>query len=165
MHEAIPIHLPPLVRNRPLSFVYSLDVGKLIASLAYPGYPSNVFNHAYNLGFKETITLKEMITFIADWLKNGPTKFDESDAAYINHGFPSVSLGPVDTTKATIMLNWAPTNIYKALIELCEFYEGAQYNLEYKHIIDRVLDKLEIRGDKYRDFIELHWEKLKKEEL
>ena len=164
LHEIIgPIHLPKYVQNLPLSFVYSLDVGALIAQLADPTYSSKVFNQAYNLAFKETITLKDLYTSIGKWLKHGETKFDESDDAHLIHGFPSVTRGPVDIGKAETVLNWSPTGVETALSAVCGFYEQMQYSSEYKFILDRVLDKLEVRGDKYRDFIELHYRNLKQE--
>ena len=52
-----------------------------------------------------------------------------------------------------------------ALGAICGFYEQMQYSPEFKFIRDRVLDKLDVRGDKYRDFIEIHYNSRVKTEL
>lgn len=167
LHNIIgPLHIPKHTQNVQLSFVYSIDVGRMIASLAHPTFHHvSVFNQSYNLAFKETITLKELLTMMGDRLNHGETKFDESDEAHENHGFPSVTRGPVDISKAISDLRWNPTDIKTAVEEICSFYEKMQYTSEFNYILDRVLDKLNVRGDKYRDFIELHHSKLNKEEL
>ena len=153
------------MQNTPLSFVYSHDVGSLIARLVDPDhFSSDVFNQAYNLAFKETPTLKELYQTIAKWLQiDGLVEFDETDDAHLTYGFPSVTRGPVDVGKAERVLGWAPTRFGVALSAICGFYEQMQYSAEYKFILDRVLDKLDVRGDKYRDFIELHYRKFKED--
>ena len=93
------------------------------------------------------------------------SQFDESEDAHLTHGFPSVTRGPVDITKAERVLGWKPTPVEIALGAICGFYEQMQYSPEFKFIRDRVLDKLDVRGDKYRDFIEIHYNSRVKMEL
>ena len=84
-------------------------------------------------------------------------------------GFPSVMRGPVDTQKAFNLLDWKPTPIKQALHDIIQFYNEAQFNGNYKYILDRVLEFHGIKREKYGQFVVKHHEELEnrksKEEL
>lgn len=147
-----PIQIPDHLSQKPLSFVYSLDVGRLIYQLIVTP-KTDVFNEAYNLGFTDTITLKSLFESINNQLYNASLEYGTNPFII---GFPSVLRGPIDISKAVNMLNWAPTDIQEAIAETVRFYDAAQFNGEYKYILERILEFFEIRGDKYREFVAMH---------
>jgi len=150
-----PIHIPPHLIDRKLSFVYSRDVADTIVDLLLIFDKESIWNSAYNLAFESSLTLKEFLTKIGLLLKQ-EINFDETEEAHINFGFPSVSRGPISCDKGKQKLMWNPTDIDVALKEICKFYESAQYKTDNKFILDHILDSLDIRRDKYRDFLEMH---------
>lgn len=168
LHQIIgPVHVPLEIKNKELSFVYSEDVAKLIVSLLREEN-KEIRNNAYNLAFKTSVTFKDFIKEIMQCLNLDLAEdelFDESESAYLNFGIPSVTKGPVSTDKAEQLLNWQPSDFSKAVKETCKFYEEAQYTLKYKFMLDIVLDKLGVRGEKYRDYLEHHFDKMQKMEL
>ena len=144
------LHIPLYVREKPLSFVYSYDVGNLIASLVDPNFNrSGVFNQAYNLAFKENITLKRFFSILGNFNNDSLIKFDEANSAQLTSGFPSVTRGPVDISLAIKQLDWSPTNIVLALNETCKFYENAEQNHNYHFNLKRALDRLGVRREIY----------------
>ncbi|XP_057306164.1 uncharacterized protein LOC130644534 [Hydractinia symbiolongicarpus] len=158
-HIAGPVHITPNLRDKPLSFVYSLDVGGLIANLVHPNFNMDgIFNQAYNLGFKETVTLKQFVDFVGKFA-NTSIQFDETDQAVKNFGFPSVSIGPVDINNAMQLLKWQPTDLYTALEKTSQFYEDAEYDDEYKFIVDRILNALDVHQLKRHEFLLFHHER------
>ncbi|XP_065653466.1 uncharacterized protein LOC136080580 [Hydra vulgaris] len=154
-----PLSIPKHEQERQLSLVYNSDVADLIVSLLKPNLPVDVLNQAYNLAFREPISLKKMLFFIGKFVNKGDVFFNETDEL-IHYGIPSVTRGPIDITKAVNILNWNPSSIYSVLKETCQFYEDAEYNVDYKFSLDLVLDALDVRSERYRDFIEMHFEKL-----
>lgn len=148
------VTIPVGIQAKPLSFVYSLDVARLIFSIVNDELGADILNDAYNLAFKEQISLKSLFQMMV--------KFNnESDGIEIKDdifeiGFPSVIRGPVDITKAETVLKWAPTEINTALTETMKFYDDAQFNPEYKYILERILDFHGIKRDKYREFVLMH---------
>lgn len=151
-----PILIPEDSLEKPLSFVYSLDVGRLIYQLITRPRP-DVFNDVYNLAFEETITLKSFFESVSSHLKNNSLEFGTGPFSI---GFPSVTRGPINISKAVQVLNWMPTDLQEAIRKTVEFYNDAQFNPEYKYIMERVLDFLEIRRDKYRKFVIMHHEEV-----
>ena len=160
------VTIPKSLRNSPLSFVYSQDVAQLIYSLTDDVYDSHVYNQAYNLAFDETISLKDLFTTMTRFLGNESIEISEGEFGI---GFPSVMRGPVDTQKAVDLLNWKPTPIKQALHDIIQFYNEAQFNGNYKYILDRVLEFHGIKREKYGQFVVKHHEELEnrksKEEL
>ena len=154
-----PLTIPIQEQERQISLVYSGDVSNLIVTLVKPNLPIGIENQAYNLGFREPITLKKMLVFIGKFVNKGEVLFNETGEA-INYGIPSVTQGPVDITKASNTLNWNPSSIYNVLKETCQFYEDAEYNINYKFSLDLVLDALDVRSERYRDFLEMHYDKI-----
>lgn len=166
-HIIGPITIPEDLVEKSISLVYSLDVGKLLLRLV-ENPTANVFNTAYNIGFKQTITLPMLFKSIAQHLQNISLEFATGDWKI---GIPSVERGPIDISKAVQHLDWKPTDIQDAIKDTFTFYNDAQFNPEYKYILERVLVYFEIQGDKYRDFVASHHaeveerNKNKKEEL
>jgi len=148
-----PVTIPKEVQDLPLSFVYSHDVAQLIYSLADEVYSPDVYNQAYNLGFKKLYTLRNIFQDMSSFIGRGSVNITEGD---FRIGFPSVTRGPVDISKAEKMLAWKPTPIEKALVETMEFYDDAQFNGDYKYIMDRVLEFHGVSRDKYREFVIQH---------
>ena len=153
------VTIPKELRDSPLSFVYSQDVAQLIYSLADDAFHSDVYNQAYNLAFDETISLKDLFTSMAKFLGNDSIDISDGDFGI---GFPSVTRGPVDISKAVNLLNWRPTPVYQALHDTIQFYNEAQFNGNYKYILDRVLEFHGVKRDKYRQFVVKHHEELER---
>jgi len=154
-----PITIPDEIADKPLSFVYSLDVAELIFSLVANDYDEQVFNNAYNLAFKETISLRYLFESMASYLGNSMPNITDGEFPI---GFPSVKRGCVDISKAVNVLKWSPVTIDDALKDSMLFYNDAQFNKEYKYLLDRVLEFHGIKRDKYRKFVSKHHAELEK---
>lgn len=156
------VTIPKSLENSPLSFVYSQDVAQLIYSLTNDVYDSHVYNQAYNLAFDETISLKDLFTTMARFLGNESINIVDGE---LGIGFPSVTRGPVDILKAINLLDWKPTPIKQALQDTIQFYNEAQFNGNYKYILDRVLEFHGVKREKYGQFVVKHHEELESRKL
>ena len=139
-----------------------MDVAELIFSLVAKDYDDQAFNSAYNLAFKETISLRYLFKSMTSFL--GSSSLNITDGEF-PIGFPSVTRGPVDISKAVNVLKWSPTTVDKALKDSMLFYNNAQFNKEYKYLLDRVLEFHGIKRDKYRQFVSKHHAELEKRKL
>lgn len=168
-HVLQPVDIPIKFQNKQLSVVYSVDIARLIANTVLTGGKPQIWNNIYNLGSEQTITLKEVVIEMSKFLGYDNVTFDETDAADINFGIPSVLRGPVNISKAKALLDWQPTDLQIAIRMTCRFYEKAEYKDEYRNILDQVLEALGVRGEYYRDFLEIHqtryYQQKQKEEL
>ena len=60
----------------------------------------------------------------ANQLDVGDLEFlSEDDATW--YSYPTVTKGPLDISRAKMLLDWEPTTWEKALTKLCAFFEGA----------------------------------------
>ena len=150
-----PVDIPVHLQGKPLSFVFTPDVARMIVQLI-PITDDNLLNQAYNLAFDEAPTLKDVVLHMGKFFGYDDIDFDETEEADILFGLPSVTRGPIDTSKAKRLLNWQPTDLQIALRKTCRFYEQAEYNKKFRQILDLVLDNLGVRGQYYRQFLEIH---------
>lgn len=142
------ISLPPHLKGRKLSFVHSEDVGRLILQLVKMS-PHHKFQQAYNLAFRETVTLEELINMMAKTLGISEVNYDrETTGSYL---YPSVTRGPVNITKAEKNLNWKPMPIEEAVEKTVQFYEYAMRAPEFRRQRNALINKL-IPGEKKEIF-------------
>lgn len=136
-----PLALPPSLHNRTLSFVYAEDVANLLVVL--PEYDDNVFNFAYNLAFREMVTLEEFLQIMAKHLGVPEVKFDKSNNRG-THYYPSVKRGPLDISMADKYLRWNPHMLDHAVKKTVQFYEYAMRSSDFKHQRKAILDSLDV---------------------
>lgn len=116
-------HIPAVHAQcqRSLSFVYSGDVGSLIANLVSRGWPASLT--AVNLAFPAPMSLLSFLTELAAQL--GVT---DRVRFTTNHGsvafYPSVQRGPVDTCLAERVLEWAPSTVRAAICATTQAYQN-----------------------------------------
>ena len=138
-----PVHLNPN-ENKPISFAYSEDVTDLIVKLLHADL--ELYNEAYNVAV-ETVTLGDFLEIMADAL-GIDVVFNRTDEANI-HLYPSVTRGPVNTTKISEKLNWKPSPLKMAVKASCEFYQRAmsipQFEKRRDSILRRYLPNKETR--------------------
>ncbi|OWF35330.1 uncharacterized protein LOC110443058 [Mizuhopecten yessoensis] len=123
------ISIPKFLLNQKLSFVYSLDVADMLVQLTDSDLKN--FDNAYNLGTDEMPTLLEVLESMRKHLRveNIPIPVNDSnDAIYL---FPSVKLGPIDSSKAKTLLNWRPTSFDNISKQTISFYESAIRNKDF----------------------------------
>ncbi|ESP00024.1 hypothetical protein LOTGIDRAFT_158251 [Lottia gigantea] len=118
-----PVTIPANVAKQPMSFVYSQDVADLILDLTNNSPDPDVLNQAYNLAFRETFTLQEFLNEIKNLLNISDVEIGVDENSDSFRLFPSVSLGPVDISKAERQLKWSPTPWVEALKDTVQFYE------------------------------------------
>lgn len=116
--------------NQPMSLVYVDDVASAIVTCVES--ESDLYNQAYNLALDERPTLVQFLHSLMDELDIEDVKIesDYSDTAF--RLFPSVTTGPLDTTKAKRLLGWKPTPWFDVLGITVEFYESAMKDKTFK---------------------------------
>eukprot|EP00794_Sanderia_malayensis_P003478 gene3478-3976_t len=124
----LPIHLPLSMRNKKFSFVYSYDVANAISNLISAG--KAVHDKAINLAFDEALTLASLIHHIAGYHGIKGVILNENDeSAWFR--FPTVELGPLNTTLAKKLINWTPTPRDVALNATLDFNEEAMVDKKF----------------------------------
>ena len=116
----VPVHIPPFLTEKKLSFVYSDDVAQVIAQFIN-GDHQTVRNEAFNLAWPQTVTLQQILTQIAECINVTGVNFANGQL----HFYPSVTRGVIDVDKAVDMLKWRPTPMREAICQLCAFYDQA----------------------------------------
>lgn len=139
VHQAIdmPLHVPPFLAEKKLSFVFSDDVAHVITQFINGDHPT-VRNEAFNLAWHQTVTLQQLLTQIGVCLNITEPKFIEG----LLHFYPSVSRGAVDVTKAMDRLKWKPTPMTRAVCDLCAFYDQAAS--DFPHELAKVMEDLSL---------------------
>lgn len=132
-----PINFPPRLHNQQLSMVHSEDVAMLLLSLN--DVKDDVFNQAYNLAFRETVTLKEFLTILGKHVGNNNLVFDESTVNGPVY-FPSVSRGPLNITKAERMLRWYAVPLSERIKQNAQFYNYAMKATEFRQQRDGTVE-------------------------
>ena len=117
-----PVHMPTGVSATKFSLIHVKDAAKAIEKVLDVG-PA-VHNQALNLAFNEHFTLKELLQDISNQLKLDDLEYISEDEATW-YSYPTVSRGPLDISKAKILLDWEPMSWQEALGYLCTFFEGA----------------------------------------
>ncbi|KAK6168347.1 hypothetical protein SNE40_020901 [Patella caerulea] len=125
------VSIPSYLSKHLLSFVYNNDVAKLIEKLVSSDVDPNIIDQAYNLAFTETFTLRQFLLDIKTALNITNLDIKEDDDPDTFRLFPSVTLGPINTSKAREMLNWDPTPWKTALVDTVKFYESAITRAEF----------------------------------
>ena len=125
IHKEIhhPVHMPSGVSDTKFSLIHVEDAAKAIEKVLDAG-PS-VHNQAINLAFNEHFTLKKLLRDIANQIDVDELDFlSEDDETW--YSYPTVAKGPLDISKAKILLpGWQPMTWKTALTSLCAFFEGA----------------------------------------
>jgi nucleoside-diphosphate-sugar epimerase len=131
----IPLHIPHHLGNVGLSLVYTEDIAQLVASLVAD---DNTLPRSgiFNLAMKETPTLRELLSNMADCLKISPVNFAEGSMWF----FPSVTRGPVDISKAEKLLKWKPSRLNQVICDVCRYYLRAarQFPEEFNKVVDNL---------------------------
>jgi len=117
--------------------VYSEDVAYMLLSLN--DVRDDVFNQAYNLAFRETVTLKEFLTILGEHVGNDNLVFDESTVNGPVY-FPSVTRGPVNITKAEKMLQWRPVSSSDGIKKTAQFYSEPIVDIAYRIQLDNIIN-------------------------
>lgn len=117
------LSVPKHLWNQPMSFVYVNDVADVISDCI--GSDLEIYNNAYNLALLETPTLVQFLHGLMNSLNVDDIDIFENPDPDGFHLFPSVKLGPLDTTKAKRLLNWNPTSWIDVLDHTVHFYEDA----------------------------------------
>ena len=138
-----PLELPKSLQSRSLSFVYAEDVANLLTVL--PEYDDKVNNFAYNLAFRETVTLEEFLQLMAKHLDVPDVKFDKSNERGTYY-YPSVKRGPIDIEMALNYLRWNPHTLDRAMMKTVQFYEYAMRSSDFKEKRQAILDSLSVPG-------------------
>lgn len=118
------VTVPALVANKPMSLVFVNDVADMIFKLVETPIPA-ALDQAFNLAFKETPSVQELLESIRDELNLTDIHIETSTKPDTIQLLPSVSQGPINTLKAEKILNWNPTELKVALEETVKFYEQA----------------------------------------
>ena len=136
-----PLALPPSLHNRSLSFVFAEDVANLLVVI--PEYEDGVFNFAYNLAFRETVTLEKFLRIMAKYLGVPEVKFDKSNERGTRY-YPSVKRGSLDISMAYNYLHWNPSMIELGIRKSVQFYEYAMRSSDFKDQRKAILDRLDV---------------------
>lgn len=143
-HDIIdrPLELPPSLRDKPLSFVFAEDVANLLIVL--PEYRDNsLFDFTYNLAFRETVTLEELLRIMAKHLGIAEVEFDRSNEGGLRY-YPSVKRGPVDISMALNYLRWNPHKLDTGIKKTVQFYEYAMRSSDFKAQRKAILDSFKV---------------------
>ena len=157
----IKVPLPKAVKKINHSMVYAGDVASAIIKILEK--PAVLHDQVINLAFKESVNLEKLLDSIADCLKLANVTYDyDIDTAWFK--YPAVQMGPIDTAKAELILEWSPITFLDASKRTCRFFEKAMTDSRY--IKDKELMLAELLEEGLpEDFIdELHFfDVLKKE--
>lgn len=137
-----PVDIPPSLHDKPLSFVLAEDVANLLILLPEDNYNS-VFNFVYNLAFRETVTLEELLRIMAKHLGISEVKFDRSNEYGVRY-FPSVNRGPVDISMALEYLKWNPHKLETGIKKTVQFYEYVMRSPDFKSQRKAILDRFKV---------------------
>lgn len=137
-----PLEIPPSLRDKPLSFVFAEDVANLLILLPEL-QDDGLFNFVYNLAFRETVTLEELLRIMSKHLGISDIKFDRSNENGV-HYYPSVNRGPIDISMALDYLNWNPHKLDTGIKKTVQFYEYAMRSPDFKAQRKAVLDRFRV---------------------
>lgn len=140
VHE---IKISKFHHNKKTSYVFVRDVAKVIDILL----KKNIQNEILNLGFDQAMSINDVLELIASFLKHNMEKRIicvpvDNCANYIYEPFPSVTKGPVNTSKIKQLLEFEFSDLNNCFEESVEFYNSAysKFN-EERHQIEKELKK------------------------
>ena len=119
----IPLHVPEGMQNVTASFTFVEDAASAI--ILAMDKRDEVWNSAFNIAMEETFTLPGALARMADTLKipNTTTSADSVEGSFFI--YPTVFRGPVDVSKAKLLLGFTPTDAETAFRKTVEWYEEA----------------------------------------
>ena len=124
IHKAIqhPVHMPNGVMDVKFSLIHVEDAAKAIEKVLDVGPAAH--NQAINLAFSEHFTLKKLLRDIADKLNVDELEFiSDDDSTW--YSYPTVTKGPLNISKAKILLGWEPMTWESSLDSLSSFLDDA----------------------------------------
>ena len=153
------VHLNPN-ENKLMSLLYSEDLSDLIIKLFDADL--DVFNEAYNVAF-DPITLEGFIGTMAESLEIDVV-FNRTDEANV-HWYPSVTRGPVNTTKVSEKLNWKPSPLKVAVKLSCEFFQSAMSVPSFERRRDGILRRYIPNEEDRKKFLKGELKRVSREDL
>ena len=123
------LSVPRKFLNQPMSFVFVDDVADAILNCT--SVYSELSNEIFNLAQDEMPTLVEFLHILMDSLEIEDISISEDDSENPFFLFPSVTSGPVDTSKAKMKLGWKPTPWHDVVDITVSFYENAMKSEEF----------------------------------
>ena len=119
----IPLHVPEGMQNVTASFTFVEDAASAI--ILAMDKREEVWNSAFNIAMEETFTLPGMLARMAETLKisNTTTSGDSVEGSFFT--YPTVFRGPVDVSKAKLLLGFTPTDAETAFRKTVLWYEEA----------------------------------------
>ena len=119
----IPLHVPEGMQNVTASFTYVEDAASAIILAMDKG--EEVWNSAFNIAMEETFTLPSTLAKMAETLKiaNTTTSGDSLEGSFFI--YPTVFRGPVDVSKAKLLLGFTPTDADTVFRKTVSWYEEA----------------------------------------
>ena len=135
-----PVTIPKFLVNYDNSFVYVDDVASIIQNLTQPAMPTvEAVDQAFNLAWHENITVEQLLRTIEEELGIEKQVFkidEESNTMYL---YPTVRIGPIDSSKAKNLLGWNPTPFKDAIHETVKFYEEAIASEKFQTQRDEII--------------------------
>ncbi|XP_078606661.1 uncharacterized protein LOC144879258 [Branchiostoma floridae x Branchiostoma japonicum] len=128
LHDIVPVHLPQKVANLDISLVQVEDVAAAISDILDGGV--KVHNQAFNLAFKETLTLRRVLRDMGRQLGILNVNFNQYPEREM-YLYPTVWKGPLSITKAEEYLQWSPVSWEEAVKVNCRFYESVMTSDQY----------------------------------
>ena len=123
-----PVHMPSSVSDTKFSLIHVEDAAKAIEKVLDVG-PA-VHNQAINVAFDEHFTLKKLLRDMADKMNIDQLEFISQDEETW-YSYPTVTKGPLDISKAKLLLGWEPMTWERALYSLIFFFEGAMTDAKF----------------------------------
>ncbi|KAI8491178.1 hypothetical protein Bbelb_312190 [Branchiostoma belcheri] len=121
LHDIVPVHLPPKVANLDISLVQVEDVATAILDVIDGGV--KVHNQAFNLAFRETLTLRKVLRDMGRQMGVLNVNFNHNPDREM-YLYPTVWKGPLSIAKAEEYLRWTPMSWDAAVKVNCQFYDS-----------------------------------------
>lgn len=146
----VPLYVPEQLTQKSISLVYVCDVASLLVRVIFSDTKSEFYqqmqNQSFNLAASEQIMIGDLLNFLSEKLGVGGIRIQFSASHDIPLIYPSVNLGPIDSSKARRVLSWQPSVLHNALRESVQFYQSIMesdvFSEEKLFCIDEVLDNL-----------------------
>lgn len=145
-----PLYVPAQLAHKPISLVYVCDVAAFLVKVIFSDTKSEFYQHlqnqSFNLASSEQIMIGDLLNFLSETLCLPRIRIEFSSNPDVPLIYPSVNLGPIDTSKAGTLLFWHPSVLHDSLRESVQFYESIMdskaFRSEKLFCIDEVLDNL-----------------------
>ena len=138
-----PIHIPAFLQTMNMSLVFSDDVARVVTKvLLDEQVREKVTRQAFNLAFEQPVTMPQVLDEMKRYLKRDDVTINIlDDESHLNHfyAYPSTRSGPLNVTKASDVLSWAPSDLSSAVRQTVEFFEQAMTSSEFEGQRDEIL--------------------------